>query len=128
MSEDLEASIASSILLPTAFLTAYAPGAFPESALSMFAGKVGLRGLLRSHEVFNLRLGAELVVLSGCATGLGKEVRRGLYGMTRGFMYAGSKPRAGELWDASGPSHCPVNDGFLSRAAGTGSDPVPQRR
>ena len=57
-------------------------------------------GYLRSHEVFNLKLGAELVVLSGCRTGLGKEVKgEGLYGMTRGFMYAGSKRVLVSLWD-----------------------------
>ncbi len=57
-------------------------------------------GYLRAHEVFNLRLGAELVVLSGCRTGLGKEVKgEGLYGMTRGFMYAGSKRVVVSLWD-----------------------------
>jgi CHAT domain-containing protein/Tfp pilus assembly protein PilF len=57
-------------------------------------------GFLRSHEVFNLRLSAELVVLSGCRTGLGKEVKgEGLYGMTRGFMYAGSKRVLVSLWD-----------------------------
>lgn len=57
-------------------------------------------GYLRSHEIFNLRLGAELVVLSGCRTGLGKEVKgEGLYGMTRGFMYAGSKRVLVSLWD-----------------------------
>ena len=57
-------------------------------------------GYLRAHEVFNLRLGAELVVLSGCRTGLGKEVKgEGLYGMTRGFMYAGSKRVLVSLWD-----------------------------
>jgi CHAT domain-containing protein len=57
-------------------------------------------GFLRSHEVFNLRLSADLVVLSGCRTGLGKEVKgEGLYGITRGFMYAGSKRVLVSLWD-----------------------------
>jgi CHAT domain-containing protein/tetratricopeptide (TPR) repeat protein len=57
-------------------------------------------GYLRSHEVFNLKLEAELVVLSGCRTGLGKEVKgEGLYGMTRGFMYAGSRRVVVSLWD-----------------------------
>ena len=57
-------------------------------------------GFLRAHEIFNLRLGAELVVLSGCRTGLGKEVKgEGVYGMTRGFMYAGSKRVVVSLWD-----------------------------
>jgi len=57
-------------------------------------------GFLRSYEIFNLKLAAELVVLSGCRTGLGKEVKgEGLYGMTRGFMYAGSKRVLVSLWD-----------------------------
>lgn len=57
-------------------------------------------GYLRTHDVFNLRLSADLVVLSGCRTGLGKEVKgEGLYGMTRGFMYAGSKRVLVSLWD-----------------------------
>ena len=57
-------------------------------------------GFLRAHEIFNLRLGAELVVLSGCRTGFGKQVKgEGVYGMTRGFMYAGSKRVLVSLWD-----------------------------
>ena len=70
-------------------------------ALSMFDRQGRPQeGFLRAHEVFNLRLGAELVVLSGCRTGLGKEVKgEGLYGMTRGFMYAGSKRVLVSLWD-----------------------------
>jgi CHAT domain-containing protein len=57
-------------------------------------------GFLRAHEIFNLRLGAELVVLSGCRTGFGKQVKgEGVYGMTRGFMYAGSKRVVVSLWD-----------------------------
>src|SRR6478672_819141 len=32
-------------------------------------------GFLRSHDVFNLKLPAELIVLSACETGLGKDVR-----------------------------------------------------
>jgi CHAT domain-containing protein/Tfp pilus assembly protein PilF len=57
-------------------------------------------GFLRSYEIFNLKLASELVVLSGCRTGLGKEVKgEGLSGMTRGFMYAGSKRVLVSLWD-----------------------------
>ena len=57
-------------------------------------------GFLRAHEVFNLKLRAELVALSGCRTGLGKEVRgEGVYGLTRGFMYAGARRVLVSLWD-----------------------------
>jgi CHAT domain-containing protein/Tfp pilus assembly protein PilF len=57
-------------------------------------------GFLRANEVFNLNLPAELVVLSGCQTGLGKDVRgEGLVGLTRGFMYAGAARVLVSLWD-----------------------------
>src|SRR5215813_7731207 len=59
-------------------------------------------GFLWAHEVYNLRLPAEMVVLSGCRTGLGKEIKgEGLVGLTRGFMYAGSARVLVSLWDIS---------------------------
>ena len=59
-------------------------------------------GFLWAHEVYNLRLPADMVVLSGCRTGLGKEIKgEGLVGLTRGFMYAGSARVLVSLWDIS---------------------------
>jgi CHAT domain-containing protein/Tfp pilus assembly protein PilF len=59
-------------------------------------------GFLWAHEVFNLKLSADLVVLSGCRTGLGKEIRgEGLVGLTRGFLYAGAERVLVSLWDVS---------------------------
>lgn len=59
-------------------------------------------GLLQVHEIFNLKLNADLVVLSACETGLGKEVKgEGIVGMTRAFIYAGSTSVVTSLWKVS---------------------------
>ncbi len=56
-------------------------------------------GFLRVHDVYNLRLRADLVVLSACETALGKEVKgEGIVGLTRGFMFAGVPTVAASLW------------------------------
>lgn len=57
-------------------------------------------GYLRLRDIYNLRLSADLVVLSACRTALGKEVRgEGLIGLTRGFMYAGAPRVLATLWE-----------------------------
>lgn len=56
-------------------------------------------GYLRLHDIYNLKLSAELVVLSACQTALGKAVRgEGLVGLARGFIYAGSRRVVASLW------------------------------
>ncbi len=56
-------------------------------------------GFLGAHEIYNLRLPAELVVLGACETALGREVKgEGLVGLTRGFMYAGASRVIVSLW------------------------------
>ena len=59
-------------------------------------------GFLRAHEIFNLKLPAELVVLSACQTGIGREVKgEGMVSLTRGFMYAGAPRVVVSLWSVS---------------------------
>ena len=59
-------------------------------------------GFLLAHEIYNLKLSAELVVLSACETGLGKDIKgEGLVGLTRGFMYAGAARIVVSLWSVN---------------------------
>jgi CHAT domain-containing protein/Tfp pilus assembly protein PilF len=59
-------------------------------------------GFLRTHDIYNLKLPAELVVLSACETGLGKDVKgEGIEGLTRGFMYAGARRVIVSLWNVN---------------------------
>ena len=59
-------------------------------------------GFLRAHDIYNLNLPAELVVLSACQTGLGKDIKgEGLVGLTQGFMYAGARRVVVSLWNVN---------------------------
>jgi CHAT domain-containing protein len=56
-------------------------------------------GFVRLEDIFNMRLEAELAVLSACETGTGTPVRgEGVIGLTRGFMYAGTPRVIFSLW------------------------------
>ena len=56
-------------------------------------------GFLSLNDIYNLELSSDMVVLSACQTALGKEVRgEGLIGISRGFLYAGSKRIVASLW------------------------------
>jgi CHAT domain-containing protein len=62
-------------------------------------------GFLGLTAIYNLRLNADLVVLSACSTALGREISgEGLVGMVRGFMYAGAPRVLASLWDVDDAS------------------------
>jgi CHAT domain-containing protein len=69
--------------------------------LSLFDSEGHLQdGFLRLHDIYNLKLPVDLVVLSACQTALGKEISgEGLIGLTRGFMYAGAPRVVASLWN-----------------------------
>lgn len=76
----------------------------PASSFVLLAAdeEAGDDGLLQIHEVFNLDLSAELVVLSGCETALGQRIDgEGLLGLARAFLYAGARDLVVSLWPVS---------------------------
>lgn len=56
-------------------------------------------GFLRLHNIYDMELSADLVVISGCRTGLGRNMKgEGVVGLSSGFMYAGAKSVVSSLW------------------------------
>jgi CHAT domain-containing protein/tetratricopeptide (TPR) repeat protein len=82
-------------------------------------------GFLRLHDVYNLALGANLVVLSGCQTALGKDLRgEGLLGLTRGFMYAGAPAVLASLWQVDDESTAELMQRFYRAMLKDGRRPA----
>lgn len=82
-------------------------------------------GFLGPSEIFNLKLGAPLVMLSACETGLGKEKRgEGVVGLTRAFMYAGAPTVGVTLWSVNDASTAQLMSDFYKRIlTGQGMSP-----
>src|SRR5215831_2169577 len=77
-------------------------------------------GFLRTDEIFNLKLGSPLVMLSACETGLGKEKRgEGVIGLTRAFMYAGAPTVGVSLWSVADKSTADLMTDFYKRLLGS---------
>ena len=88
---------------------------FTGVVLSLVGNREG-DGFLRTDEIFNLRLGSPLVMLSACETGLGKERRgEGVIGLTRAFMYAGAPTVGVSLWSVGDKSTAELMPEFYRR-------------
>ena len=73
-------------------------------------------GFLRLDDIYNLDLPAELVVLSACNTGLGKDVKgEGLIGLVRGFIYAGTSRVVASLWKVDDDATAELMKHFYQR-------------
>ncbi len=82
-------------------------------------------GFLRLYDIYNLKLGADLVVLSACQTALGKEVKgEGLIGLTRGFMYAGAPRVVASLWRTDDRTTAELMKRFYQAMLGQGLRPA----
>jgi CHAT domain-containing protein/Tfp pilus assembly protein PilF len=82
-------------------------------------------GYLSAADTFNMKLPVDLVVLSGCQTALGRQIRgEGLVGLTRGFMYAGARAVVASLWKVDDAATAEFMHRFYSAMLRDGLAPV----
>jgi CHAT domain-containing protein len=71
----------------------------PLSSGLFLAGDGDNDGILTVSELYSMTLDADLITLSACETGLGKIANGDdVVGLTRGFLYAGSRSIVASLW------------------------------
>lgn len=82
-------------------------------------------GFLGLEDIYNLNLPVNLVVLSACKTGLGKQIRgEGLIGLTRGFMYAGARRVLASLWSVDDAATAQLMKRFYKAMLTDGLEPA----
>jgi CHAT domain-containing protein len=82
-------------------------------------------GILRAHDLYNLNLPVDLVVLSSCQSGLGKDIRgEGLFGLTQGLMYAGAARVIVSLWSVSDKATAALMGHLYREMLGSGKSPA----
>jgi CHAT domain-containing protein len=76
----------------------------------------GQDGYLRLRDIYGLKLSADLVVLSACESGLGKDLEsEGMIGLTRAFLYAGSSRVVSTLWKVDDQATAQLMEHFYQR-------------
>jgi len=74
-------------------------------AFSPAGGEKRSTGLVTARDIYDLRLTADLVVLSACRSGGGRVTGDGIAAFARAFVYAGAPSLVVSLWDvADGPT------------------------
>lgn len=74
---------------------------YSQILFSQMPGDTSEDGSLHAYELYNMRLDADLAVLSACQTGAGKIQRgEGIMSLSRAFKYAGCPNIVMSLWNA----------------------------
>ena len=79
-------------------------------------GEDGEDGYLNAYELYNMKLKADLAVLSACNTGIGKMQKgEGIMSLSRAFKYAGCSNIVMSLWPANDASTKEIMVDFFKR-------------
>ena len=82
-------------------MSTHIPGLM-EPFLALTMAPPGTDGFLKMSDVLGLKMNADIVALTACQTGLGKELSgEGVMSMGRAFQYAGAKSVLMSLWSVS---------------------------
>ena len=91
----------------------------PLSSAILLANEGKEDGRLEVREIFQLNLNVDLVVLSGCETGLGKLSDGDEFvGLTRAFIYAGTPSVMASLWKVEDRSTAALMGSFYKKLKG----------
>jgi CHAT domain-containing protein len=73
-------------------------------------------GYLRLADIYNLRLKADLIVLSSCESASGRNLgSEGVIGLPRGFLYAGARTVIASLWKVDDEATAVLMQGLYAR-------------
>ncbi|MFO7865832.1 MAG: CHAT domain-containing protein [Candidatus Aminicenantes bacterium] len=79
-------------------------------------------GFLQAREIYNLKMTADLVVLSACQTALGRYIRgEGIEGLNRAFFYAGASSLLMSLWAVNDQATSQLMERFYTHLRGSHS-------
>lgn len=82
------------------------------------AGDGSNDGLLTVGELYSMNINTDLVTLSACETGLGKITNGDdVVGLTRGFLYAGSRSIVASLWSVDDKATAHLMQSFYKNLA-----------
>ncbi len=88
---------------------------YPQFSELVFTPSPGEDGKLRAIELYNMRLNAQLAVLSGCETGYGKLQRgEGLLSLGHAFAYAGAPSIVVSQWKVPDASTAEIMISFYN--------------
>ena len=79
---------------------------------------------VRLHDIYGMNLSANLVVLSACETGIGKEVRgEGLMSLNNAFLQVGAKTVMSSLWKVEDKATLELMKNFYQSLANENTTP-----